>query len=256
MHFKNPDGETRDVYMMPRQLMIFSGEARYNWLHSISTRKIDRVQGKLKFRSRRVSLTFRKIKHTPCKCNFPKLCDSQSMSTVSCTQNQLAGEGDEAMVEKDSDAQNATDMEKKHVYEVYEKIAPHFSNTRYKPWPKIEAFLNSMPPGSLNLDVGCGNGKYLHVNAKNIVNIGTDRSFNLVDLAMEKNKGNSTFVCDSLSLPVRSNTLDSCISIAVIHHFSTVSLRVKAIKEMARVLRIGGKLLVLVWAFEQEHKKF
>jgi len=28
-------------------------------------------------------------------------------------------------------------MEKKHVYEVYDKIAPHFSNTRYKPWPQI-----------------------------------------------------------------------------------------------------------------------
>lgn len=30
-----------------------------------------------------------------------------------------------------------TDLEKKHVYEVYDKIAPHFSHTRYKPWPKI-----------------------------------------------------------------------------------------------------------------------
>lgn len=36
----------------------------------------------------------------------------------------------------------ATDMEKKHVYEVYEKIAPHFSNTRYKPWPKIKKYLD------------------------------------------------------------------------------------------------------------------
>jgi hypothetical protein len=31
-----------------------------------------------------------------------------------------------------------TDIEKKYVYEIYEKIAPHFSSTRYKPWPKIE----------------------------------------------------------------------------------------------------------------------
>jgi hypothetical protein len=35
-----------------------------------------------------------------------------------------------------------TDIEKKYVYEIYEKIAPHFSSTRYKPWPKIEEFLN------------------------------------------------------------------------------------------------------------------
>ena len=35
-----------------------------------------------------------------------------------------------------------SDIEKKYVYEVYDKIAPHFSSTRYKPWPKVEKFLN------------------------------------------------------------------------------------------------------------------
>jgi len=84
---------------------------------------------------------------------------------VSKVQNELAGEGDEAKVECEEGGIVATEMEKKHVYEVYEKIAPHFSNTRYKPWPKIEKFLNELRPGSLNLDVGCGNGKYLHVNS-------------------------------------------------------------------------------------------
>lgn len=36
-----------------------------------------------------------------------------------------------------SECSMPTEMEKKHVYEVYDKIAPHFSHTRYKPWPKI-----------------------------------------------------------------------------------------------------------------------
>ncbi len=30
------------------------------------------------------------------------------------------------------------EFEKKFVYGVYEKIAPHFSSTRYNPWPKVE----------------------------------------------------------------------------------------------------------------------
>lgn len=55
-------------------------------------------------------------------------------------------------------------MERKYVYEIYEKIAPHFSSTRYKPWPKIEAFLKGLEKGSVVADVGCGNGKYLGVN--------------------------------------------------------------------------------------------
>lgn len=43
--------------------------------------------------------------------------------------------------------------------QVYENIADHFSDTRYKPWPKVSSFLSSLPAGSVILDVGCGNGK-------------------------------------------------------------------------------------------------
>ena len=48
------------------------------------------------------------------------------------------------------------DVEQTHVHNVYSQIAPHFSDTRYKPWPRIEEFLNSQPSGSLIADVGKG----------------------------------------------------------------------------------------------------
>ena len=106
-------------------------------------------------------------------------------------QNKIAGdESEEAKIDpEDLGASTATEMEKKHVYEVYEKIAPHFSNTRYKPWPLIQKYLNSLPVGTLNCDVGCGNGKYLGMNQGNIINIGTDRSHNLLELCMDRDKG-------------------------------------------------------------------
>ena len=48
----------------------------------------------------------------------------------------LAGDSEEAKIDPSTLLKlSATEMEKKHVYEVYDKIAPHFSNTRYKPWP-------------------------------------------------------------------------------------------------------------------------
>jgi tRNA (uracil-5-)-methyltransferase TRM9 len=56
--------------------------------------------------------------------------------------------------------------------------------------------------------------------------IGTDRSFNLIELAKQKEKSYQTFVADSLILPIRSDSVDYVISIAVIHHFSTDSLRI------------------------------
>jgi hypothetical protein len=48
-----------------------------------------------------------------------------------------------------SDPTQPTNVEKQFVYEVYDKIAPHFSNTRYKPWPQVVKFLESLPQGIL-----------------------------------------------------------------------------------------------------------
>jgi len=255
MTFKDPSGVVKHISLKPRSLVIFSGEARYNWLHSIPTRKFDKVYGMIKSRRRRISLTYRKLRSNPvCACRWPRMCDSQNKQ-VAVEENMLAGEGEEVKLDPNhTSSEKPTAIEQKHVYDVYEKIAPHFSNTRYKPWPKVQEFLESLPEGSLNCDVGCGNGKYLGVNNKNIFSIGTDRSFNLIAIAKERNPGSQTFVCNSLNIPIRSNVFDSVISIAVIHHFSTKTLRIKAIKELKRIAKVGGKILIYVWAYEQERK--
>lgn len=44
-----------------------------------------------------------------------------------------------------------------------------------QPWPIVERFLIDMPIGSIGLDLGCGNGKYLAVNP-NVFIVGSDRS--------------------------------------------------------------------------------
>ena len=45
---------------------------------------------------------------------------------------------------------------------VYEEISSHFNETRHKQWPNVAKFIESIEPGGILLDVGCGNGKYLH----------------------------------------------------------------------------------------------
>ena len=179
----------------------------------------------------------------------------------------------------------ATQVEKDHVHSVYSQIAQHFSDTRFKPWPKIAEFLCSLPKGSFVADIGmlthpeffstsalqiirirtldctcmlvciflgCGNGKYFGVNPA-VYMLGSDICPELVALA--GSRGNEVVISDCLRLPYRSSVFDAAICIAVIHHLSTHERRCQALRELMRVLRPGGCMLVYVWAMEQTRKK-
>ena len=134
------------------------------------------------------------------------------------------------------------ELEKEFVHATYENIAKHFSNTRYKPWPKVDKFLNDLDQYDLVLDIGCGNGKYISSNP--ITRIGTDRTQNLLEICSSRKF--SVFRADCMSLPIKSNSFDAAISIAVIHHMSTRERRIIALQEILRILRPNGKALVYV----------
>ncbi|GFQ02807.1 alkylated DNA repair protein alkb homolog 8 [Phtheirospermum japonicum] len=143
------------------------------------------------------------------------------------------------------------EIEKKYVHCVYDAIAPHFSSTRFAKWPKVQTFLNSLPSGSLILDAGCGNGKYLGLNP-HCYFIGCDISGPLIKICSDK--GNEVLVADAVNLPYRTGYGDAAISIAVLHHLSTESRRKGAVEELIRVVKTGGLVLITVWAREQEDK--
>ncbi|KAL5460467.1 hypothetical protein EMCRGX_G033918 [Ephydatia muelleri] len=144
-------------------------------------------------------------------------------------------------------------VERDHVHSVYSQIALHFSDTRYKPWPRVEEFIKSQPPGSFIADVGCGNGKYLGLNPL-AYKLGSDICPELVSIARQR--GHEVAVCDCLHLPYKTGVFDAVICIAMVHHLSTEERRLAALRELSRVLRPGGTLLVYVWAMEQESRKF
>lgn len=146
------------------------------------------------------------------------------------------------------------EQEDNYVHNVYNEIAPHFSLTRYKPWPIVEQFLKSRSPGSIGIDVGCGNGKYLSVNPQVYI-IGTDRSLGLVECARTINRAYNLGVADGLCLPHPPNKFDFAISIAVIHHFSTPQRRRDAIAHILSKLKPGAEALIYCWALEQESSR-
>lgn len=168
-------------------------------------------------------------------------------------------------------------FEHQHVHEVYDSIAAHFSSTRYKPWPLVRQFVDSLPVGSFLADVGCGNGKNLprseaspssstttttpsassslrsSLSTSSCVGIGCDYSAEL--LRFPAASGLEVLRGDGLCTPFRSDAFDAAISIAVIHHFATPERRMAAIRELLRIVRRGGQILIYVWAREQPKRR-
>ncbi|EKG03914.1 hypothetical protein TCSYLVIO_005026 [Trypanosoma cruzi] len=180
-------------------------------------------------------------------------------------------------------------LEREHVLKVYDAIASHFSSTRYKAWPKVQAFIESLPKYSLVADVGCGNGKYftcaqcyrkatvthiddvgVTVEADDVEDacryvVGIDLSEGLLRLAQEQQKKLASasqvisrtdlLRADGRRTALRGGVFDAVISIAVIHHLATQAGRVEAIRELLRLVRPDGLVLISVWAKEQSRKR-
>eukprot|EP00803_Ostreobium_quekettii_P005720 evm.model.scf_27.9 EVM.evm.TU.scf_27.9 scf_27:65880-70787(-) len=155
-------------------------------------------------------------------------------------------------------------LEEEYVHKVYDVIARHFSSTRFAVWPKVRGFLEALPAAVCVADVGCGNGKYFNVR-NDVVVVGLDRSRGLLEAAAQRLQpvglpsrwcqGYDLLTGDCLRLPLRSDTFEAVLCIAVLHHVSSRSRRVACLREIVRVLVEGGQALVTVWAQEQENEE-
>jgi len=134
------------------------------------------------------------------------------------------------------------------VEKTYNKIAKDFDRTRYKVWNKVAEFLNSLKPSTKVLEVGCGNGKNMLYR--------TDLQLYGIDISDEqvvicKEKGLSVEKSNMTKLPFSDLEFDSIICIATYHHLDNNEERAQALKEMYRVLKKSGRVMICVWAMEQ-----
>ena len=134
------------------------------------------------------------------------------------------------------------------IKEIYNEIANRFDISRVRIWPCVRKFLDSFNKSDLLLDVGCGNGKNMlyrtDLNFK-----GIDFSIKLVEIC--KNKNLDVIESSMTNIPFDNNFFDGIIVVASYHHLSNDDERSQTLNEIYRVVKIGGKVLIVVWAMEQ-----
>ena len=157
------------------------------------------------------------------------------------------------------------DKEKKSenipISQVYDQIAESFDTKRKYPWQDVTEFIDTIPKGNFTLDLGCGNGRHSKlILEKEIDTTSMDISFNILktalknELAYAKNILSGAVNGDVLSLPFKDSSFDRIIMIAVFHHLDNEVKRKVALKEIGRILKKNGQVLLSCWM--RTHPRF
>lgn len=145
------------------------------------------------------------------------------------------------------------DVSKRIIYQtrqVYNLIASHFSQKRQFLWPELEKLTKLAKSGDKVLDLGCGNGRlYQALKDKKVSYLGIDFSKNLLAIA-NKNNPQGQFLLANITDDKTYEKLtrfDICFCIACLHHIPSPALQLKVLKNINRVLKKEGILVLSVW---------
>jgi SAM-dependent methyltransferase len=102
----------------------------------------------------------------------------------------------------------------------------------------------SLGNGAEILDVGCGTGRWLRrLDRRGFSVAGIDQSVSMLQLARERGTRPPVFAGELQHLPFRNESFDCVSGVTVVQHIPLAE-QVQALKEMMRVLRPGGYLIL------------
>ena len=135
---------------------------------------------------------------------------------------------------------------------MFDDIAESWYRLRH--WSRFKAELEgtakSWRKGRL-LNIGCAHGPDFLPFKDNFELWGIDSSSEMIRMATryaEKFKFDpNLIVADAVNLPFKDVAFDFAIAIAVYHHIKGTESRIKAFKELSRILKPGGEVFITVW---------
>lgn len=145
----------------------------------------------------------------------------------------------------------------------YDLITKEWDISRKYPRGLYQKIAERVKSGMNVLDAGCGNGLlYDTLAKKSIKYTGLDLSRNQLKMAQKRinrfvaNKGKTKFIKGSVvKMPFANDLFDKVFSLAVLQHLPGRELQLKAIKEMCRVLKKNGEVVLTVWNLYSDYAK-
>jgi len=151
----------------------------------------------------------------------------------------------------------------------YAAFARPFADSRTLSDPALTSILPHIPQRARVLDVGCGNGRLaclLDQQRPGAAYVGIDGVPELVALARQATSQldaiSTTFHVVDVTQPEWSvaagGPFDCVVILAVLHHIPSFDLRQQVVRESARRLAPGGRVLLSTWQFldsERQRRK-
>ena len=135
----------------------------------------------------------------------------------------------------------------------YNSICDKYSSVREKEWKEFDFLFDDIKKGEKVLDLGCGNGRFYKC-LKLADYIGIDPSSKLIDICRKNYPEGKFEVAYGHKLPFDDDYFDKIYSIAVLHHIPSEKQRIEFLKEIQRVVKGDGQIILTVWNLKDKAK--
>jgi ubiquinone/menaquinone biosynthesis C-methylase UbiE len=136
------------------------------------------------------------------------------------------------------------------VSDFYELEGNAFGHTRHHVWELMLDFMSRLKNGDTLVDVGAGNARLLDVVPEGVNYVGIEPSSSLREFAKRRlpsHKQSKMMAGGFPKLEVEDAVADAVTCVAVLHHVPSNQEREESIKELHRILKPGGQLILSVW---------